>query len=97
MAEFQNTIDLLGDEVVAASIIDKTITEFNDDGLTNVGAHAFFQCTALTSVNLPNATSIGMNAPAEAERTLRLTFTTTTLMLCVAFVNTKERQRLWLP
>ena len=62
MAEFQNTIDLLGDEVVAASIISRTITEFNDDVLDKVGNAGFYLCDKLTSVNLPNATSIGQYA-----------------------------------
>jgi hypothetical protein len=58
MAKFQNTIDLLGDEVVAASIIDRTITEFRDDVLTSIGSKAFYACSALTSVDLSNVTSI---------------------------------------
>ena len=53
MSDFKNTIDVLGDEVVATSLIDKTITEFNDDVLTTVGNRAFYNCTNLTSVNLP--------------------------------------------
>lgn len=54
MADFVNTIDLLGDEVVAKAIIEKTITEFNDDTLTRIGRYAFSFCASLTSVNLPN-------------------------------------------
>lgn len=56
MDNFINTIDLLGDEVVAKSIIEKTIIEFNDDLLTAVKDRAFYQCPELTSVNLPNVT-----------------------------------------
>ena len=62
MSEFNNTIDLLGDDVVAASIISKTITEYNDDSLNSVGGYAFANCSKLTSVNLPNVTSVGRNA-----------------------------------
>lgn len=54
MAEFQNTIDLLGDAVVCASIIDKSIGEFNDDVLTEIREFAFCKCNSLRSVNLPN-------------------------------------------
>ncbi len=54
MAEFINTIDVLGDEVVMDSIIDRTITEFKDDKITNIGSHAFCDCTALKTVLLPN-------------------------------------------
>ena len=31
MAEFINTIDVVGDEALADSIIERTITEFKDD------------------------------------------------------------------
>lgn len=59
MAEFINTIDVLGDDAVIDSIIDRTITEFKDDQITKVGAFAFHNCTALTEVDLPNVAHIG--------------------------------------
>jgi hypothetical protein len=62
MADFINTIDLLGDELVAARIIDKTITEYNDDKIPLIGTYAFRSCSKLTSVDLPNATTIGQSA-----------------------------------
>ena len=55
MSDFINTIEVLGDDVLAASIIDRTITEFKDDILTSVGESAFRNCTALTDLELPNA------------------------------------------
>lgn len=54
MADFINTIDALGDDVVMDSIINRSITEFKDDKLTVLGARAFSGCTHLQSVNLPN-------------------------------------------
>lgn len=54
MPDFINTIDVLGDDVVMDSIIDRTITEFKDDTLTEIGKSAFTNCTNLTTVNLPN-------------------------------------------
>jgi hypothetical protein len=63
MADFQNTIDLLGDEVVAKSIIDKTITgDFADDRLTKIGSYAFYYCDKLTSINTPAVTTIDSSA-----------------------------------
>lgn len=62
MAEFINTIDVLGDDAVVDSIIQRTITEFNDNVLTLVGANAFNGCAALKSVNMPNVKSILANA-----------------------------------
>lgn len=62
MAEFQNTIDLIGDGVVVVAIVGKNITEFNDDILNKVGSKALYQCASLTTVNLPNATEVGSSA-----------------------------------
>lgn len=62
MSEFINTIDVLGDDAVIDSIIMKTITEFKDNRVEKVGAYAFHQCTALTEVDVPNATNIGTYA-----------------------------------
>ena len=42
MSEFINTIDVLGDDAVIDSIIDRTITEFKDNTLTTIGQYAFF-------------------------------------------------------
>ena len=54
-----NTIDLLGDSVVATSIIEGTIVEFRDNVLTKVVAYVFLDCKNLIHVNLPSVTSIG--------------------------------------
>lgn len=62
MAEFINTIDVLGDDAVIDSIIQRTITEFKDNTLETVGKYAFYGCTALETVDMPNATSIGESA-----------------------------------
>jgi len=60
MADIQNTIDLRGDEVVANSIIDRTIDgDFTDDIVTTIASYAFYSCQALTSVNLLVATEVG--------------------------------------
>lgn len=58
MADFINTIDLLGDEVVAGMLVDKSITEFNDDILTETGYFSFTYCENLVSVKLPNVTNL---------------------------------------
>jgi hypothetical protein len=62
MIDFVNTIDLLGDETTKAAIIEKTISEFNDDVINKVGDYAFYGCNALTSIDLPKVTSIGGSA-----------------------------------
>ena len=62
MADFKNTIDVLGDDAVFDSIIQKTITEYKDNTITKVGQYAFFQCASLKTVDLPNCESIYSNA-----------------------------------
>ena len=65
MSEFINTIDLLGDDAVIDSIIDKSITEFNDDVITNVGEYAFYMCESLVDVKLPSVNQVGQYAFGE--------------------------------
>ena len=59
MSDFQNTIELLGESVVLKSIVEGTITEFNDDVIKTLGQYAFCRCTKLTSVNCPNVEILG--------------------------------------
>ena len=59
MADFINTIDLLGDDVVVDSIIKRTITKFDDDKVISIGSCAFYKCLELTEVNCPNIGTIG--------------------------------------
>lgn len=66
MAEFINTIDVLGDDAVIDSIIDRTITEFKDDKVSRIGAYAFAKCAALTEVDLPNVKGRTGISPIEA-------------------------------
>lgn len=58
MAEFINTIDVLGDDAVIDSIINGTITEFHDDQLEIIGRSAFQYCVSLASIKLPNVKTI---------------------------------------
>ena len=58
MAEFINTIDVLGDDAVVDSIIDRTITEFKDNAISKIGSYAFKQCKELSVVELPNVETL---------------------------------------
>ena len=58
MADFQNTIDIVGDDVAARMIVDGTIKEYNDNVIAIIGNSAFQNCKGLTSVNMPNVTSV---------------------------------------
>lgn len=50
------TVDLLGDQVVLDSIIDRSITEFVDDSLLSLGNGAFRYCSNLTKIVLHSNT-----------------------------------------
>lgn len=58
MSDFINTIDVLGDDELTDRMINRTITEYKDDAIEQVGQFAFSFCTALESVDLPNVTSL---------------------------------------
>ena len=62
MSDFVNSIDVLGDDAVTDSIIDRTISSYADDTVTIIGQNAFMYCTALTSVALPAVTTIQSSA-----------------------------------
>ena len=67
MDDFINSVDILGDEAVIDSIIDRTITEFNDNKIDCIGfpsqqnnqSTVFKKCQLLTRVNCPNVTKVG--------------------------------------
>lgn len=67
MADFINTIDVLGDDVVMDSIIDRTITEFKDDKITKLGTNAFSGCSQLTTVHLPNVATMYASTSSGAQ------------------------------
>jgi hypothetical protein len=58
---FVNTVDVIGDDALTDSIIDRSITTYNDDSLINIGAYALSNCSNLTSANFPSVTALSMN------------------------------------
>lgn len=62
MSEFINTIDVLGDDAVIDSIIQRTITAFRDNSVKKVGHSAFYSCEWLNIVDLPSITTIDSDA-----------------------------------
>ena len=61
MSEFVNTIELLGDDAVADSIINRSITEFKDDKITEIGLQAFGNCVNLKEIDCPKVTKTDMS------------------------------------
>ena len=47
-----------GDDGLAGSIIDRTITEFNDNNILDVGHSAFRACSKVKTINIPKATTV---------------------------------------
>lgn len=62
MSEFINTIDVLGDDAVIDSIINRTITEFCDDRVAAIGNSAFKGCNSLVAVKAPSAKTVSSRA-----------------------------------
>ena len=62
MSNFVNTVDSLGDEALTNSIIDRSITEIQDNYVATIGNYSFSYCGNLTAVHFPAATSIGKYA-----------------------------------
>lgn len=52
MSDFINTADIIGDDTLTNNIISRTITEFNDDNTSKIGAWAFRDCTQLARVDI---------------------------------------------
>ena len=57
-----NTIEKLGDEETFKNIVERTITEFEDNEIEVAESLVFANCTNLTSITLPVATSIRSSA-----------------------------------
>ena len=57
-----NTIELLGEEETFRNIVERKITEFEDNKIDVIGDYAFYKCNTLTNVSFPNVTSIGDGA-----------------------------------
>lgn len=62
MSEFINTSTAIGDDALVDSIIMRTVTEYREDRIATIGKYAFYGCTALVLVDVPNVTSIAENS-----------------------------------
>ena len=62
MAEFINTADAIGDDEMCDQIIMRTVTEYRENRISKIGQYAFYDCTALMVVDVPNVTSIEANS-----------------------------------
>jgi hypothetical protein len=58
MAKLSNTVESIGDVALADSLINRTITELNDDVVETIKTNAFYGCNALTDVSFANVKTI---------------------------------------
>lgn len=59
MSNFINTVDVKGDNAVFAKILDRTIEEYADDAITQLREYAFYFCSNLHTVDMPNLVKCG--------------------------------------
>lgn len=72
------------------SVISRTITSFSSDTLTSIGDGAFYDCSALTTVDFPAATSIGENAFSDCSALTTVDFPLVTSIGSEAFANSSS-------
>lgn len=81
---------------IARSIIDKTITSYSDDQLTEIGTYMFYNCSKLTELNAPNVAEIGAYA-FQGSKVKTIYFPKLTQAVAKAFRNAKSIETLDLP
>ena len=58
MSDFINTLDVIGDDALVDSIINRNITEYADNQITKIGKYAFSNCNNLVSIKCPAVTNL---------------------------------------
>ena len=92
-----NTIEKLGEEETFRNIVERTITEFEDNEIEAVGQHAFYQCSKLTSASFPVATSIGNYAFQSCSKLTSVSFPVATSIGQSAFQSCSELMNVSFP
>lgn len=103
MSEFKNTVDIYnengqdGEAIVAAAIIDRTITEFVDDRIKLVYNYAFFTCDKLKKVNLPNVETVRGSAFYACTSLKEIMLQNTKILGDLAFTLCGQLENVYLP
>ena len=93
----QNKIAGGGDTLeIARSIIDKSITSYVDDQLTEIGTYMFYNCSKFIELNTPNVTEIGGYA-FQGSKVKTMYFPKLTIAVANVFRNAKSIENLDLP
>ena len=80
-----NTIELLGEEETFKNIVERKITEFEDNKIDVIRDYAFSEYSTLTSVSFPVATSIGTGAFYFCSKLTTIYVGTNTSTVCTLF------------
>ena len=78
MADFINTVDILGDDALTDIILNRSVTNYSDNTATAIGNCAFTKCTALTSVITPAVTIVDKGAFSSCSALKKIDFTAVT-------------------
>ena len=97
MAEYINTLDLLGDDVALAKLIDGSHTEIKDDIVTKIKGYCFYDRTNLTNVDFPNVTSMGNFAFSGCSKLASINFPLLTTIPTKAFFSCSNLNNVNLP
>lgn len=90
MPNFVNTVDLIGDDALTDSIIDRSITEYADNNITSIGQCAFRDCSSLASIDFPSVTIINNFAFCDCSSLASITFPSVTRIEQQAFTSCGE-------
>ena len=82
-----NTIEKLGDEETFKNIVERTIIEFEDNEIEEIGNYAFSDCSALTNVSFPLVTRIGNYAFNDCSALTNVSFPLVTSIRTYGFLG----------
>lgn len=97
MSDFVNTLDLIDDEVLCGSIIDKTVNEFRDDKVETIGQYAFTNCKNLAVVDIPNVTALNGRSFLSCSALKELNIPKVTRLDDATFYGTSSLEKVDLP
>ena len=87
MSTFVNTVDVVGDEALTNSILDRSITELDDNMVLNLCDNALRGCKSLTRLRMMSVTEIGEYACGYCEALKEIDFPLATAVSGYAFTN----------
>ena len=74
-----------GDTSMEDGLVTRTISNYTNNRVANIGNYAFANCSALTTVSFPNATTIGSSAFANCSALTTVSFPNATTISSSAF------------